>query len=263
MKPLVSVITVCYNAEQTIRDTFESVLRQTYSNIEYIVIDGNSTDETMRIIESYSEKFNNAGIEYRWVSEPDRGISDAFNKGLRLAKGDLIGLLNADDWYEDNTLEILVKSHQSVNKDFYYGNVNLCDKTKNTTRVLMGSPYFEQRVKYVMPINHPTMFATKRSVERTGLYSLDYKFAMDYDYVVRMNNLKLSGEYISNLFVNMRSGGAHYNNYLKTLFEVYEISVRNGGGRIKGLLLLVYTYINQRVIKIPIASYFRKLKLLK
>ena len=105
MNPLISIITVCFNSSKTIRQTIESVLNQTYTNIEYILVDGKSTDNTVAIIEEYAPQFTAKGIVYRWVSEPDAGIYDAMNKGIKLATGEWIGIINSDDWYELDACE--------------------------------------------------------------------------------------------------------------------------------------------------------------
>ena len=117
----ISIITVCYNSASTIRDTFESVLRQTYSDIDYVVIDGNSNDETVSIIKEYEQRFNG---KMRWISESDNGLYDAMNKGIKMAAGDIIGILNADDYYASNTvIENICKIMTKENIDSCYGNL--------------------------------------------------------------------------------------------------------------------------------------------
>ena len=102
---LVSIVTVCYNSEKTIRKTIESVLAQTYGQVEYIIVDGASTDNTVAVAREYEEQFRQKGYTYRIVSEKDRGIYDAMNKGLALASGELIGIINSDDWYEPDAVK--------------------------------------------------------------------------------------------------------------------------------------------------------------
>src|SRR4051794_14825027 len=116
---LVSIITIVYNSDKTLEDTIKSVLQQSYPHIEYILIDGGSTDQSLSIIKRY-DKF------VKWISEPDKGISDAFNKGIKMSTGELIGIINADDWYEDGAIETIVK-HLEKNCDVYCGNINLID----------------------------------------------------------------------------------------------------------------------------------------
>ncbi|MDO4190908.1 MAG: glycosyltransferase, partial [Bacteroidales bacterium] len=125
--PLVSIITVCFNAEKTIEQTIQSVINQTYSNIEYIIIDGKSTDSTLNIVSKYKD--NIATI----ISEPDNGIYDAMNKGIKLSSGELIGIINADDWYEKDAVKIMVNKYLSTeNKDnsLYYGMIRIWKNNK-------------------------------------------------------------------------------------------------------------------------------------
>jgi len=128
--PLISIITVCFNSENTIKDTIESVLNQTYKNIEYLIIDGKSSDETLNIIKSFEEKFNNSKITFKWISEADKGIYDAMNKGLKMANGELIGILNSDDWYELETVKIIVEKNQGLNFSVISGKKNKVNDKK-------------------------------------------------------------------------------------------------------------------------------------
>ena len=115
----ISIITVCYNSAKTIRDTFESVLNQTYSDIDYVVVDGNSRDDTVSIIKEYEQKLNG---KMRWISEPDNGLYDAINKGIKMAVGDIIGILNSDDYYaSDDVIKRVVDTISSKNVDSCYG----------------------------------------------------------------------------------------------------------------------------------------------
>ena len=109
---LVSVITICFNSEAVIRKTIESVLNQTWDKLEYLIVDGASKDRTVAIAEEYSERFAAKGVDYRIYSEPDRGIYDAMNKGIRLSSGDLVGLINSGDWYEPDAVETAVKAYE-------------------------------------------------------------------------------------------------------------------------------------------------------
>lgn len=111
----ISIITVCFNSEKTIKDTIESVLNQTYPNIEYIIIDGNSVDKTIDIIKSYESSFEQKGISIHWISETDNGIYSAMNKGFALSNGELIGILNSDDWYSREAVSKIVAKNQNQN----------------------------------------------------------------------------------------------------------------------------------------------------
>jgi len=133
MDLLVSIITVSYNSALTIRDTIESVLNQTYSNIEYILIDGNSNDNTVGIIKSYEEKFKEKEISYKWISEPDTGIYNAWNKGLKFTTGEWIAFIGSDDCYMPDAISdyaIEISKVKNKNYDFIYSNVKLVDGKK-------------------------------------------------------------------------------------------------------------------------------------
>src|SRR5882724_3849250 len=171
--PLVSIITIVYNGEEHIEGTIKSVLDQTYPNIEYILIDGGSTDGTIEIINKYRH-----AIAF-FISEKDSGISDAFNKGIRRANGEIIGIINADDWYENDTVAKVVE--QIGDSDISYGDLRLL-KNGKTDFILKGDHNYLDRE---MTINHPTVFAKRKCYEQFGLFDIKYKCAMDYDLVLR------------------------------------------------------------------------------
>ena len=155
-KPLVSIITVAYNADPFIEKTIQSVLSQTYSPIEYIIIDGGSTDKTVDIIKKYNDH-----IAY-WRSEKDNGISEAFNKGLSRAAGDIIGIINADDWYETDTIEKVVADFG--NTDIIYGDLQIWNKEKKDF-IQKGD---HGLLAKEMTVNHPTVFIKKDCYKKMG-----------------------------------------------------------------------------------------------
>lgn|SRR5574341_137501 len=175
-KPLISIITVVRNGEKTIEQTIESVLNQTYDNIEYIIVDGNSTDGTIDIIRNYEDR-----ISY-WISEPDCGIYDAMNKGIAMSSGVLINLLNADDYLAFDAVDSAVKRYLELNRPcILYGNTYVIDEI------------FSVRVEYRsnlhcwrgMTVNHQSMFIHADIYKTMGLYDIRYKSAADYDFLVR------------------------------------------------------------------------------
>ncbi|MBI5142773.1 MAG: glycosyltransferase [Nitrospirae bacterium] len=181
--PLVSIITPCFNAAGTIRDTIESVLGQTYPNIEYIVIDGGSSDGTVDIIREYEPRFRD---RMRWVSEPDGGIYDAMNKGIRMARGEIIGTINADDWYERDAVERIVAVATGTTGSFIItGRVCICD--------LHGKKLYHQdacadvagNVKRFMPVWQAATFVSKAAYDKAGLFDTSFKISADYDFVFR------------------------------------------------------------------------------
>jgi glycosyltransferase involved in cell wall biosynthesis len=194
---LVSIITIVYNSDKTLENTIKSVLQQTYPNIEYVLIDGASTDDSLSIIKKYEKSL-------KWISEPDKGISDAFNKGIRMCTGDLIGIINADDWYQNDAVETIVK-HFNEQYDIYCGNINLIDNSDNIFKLK------KSKVGYLnlgMHIMHPSVFVTKRVYEKAGLFDIKYKIAMDYDMLLRIKKSGFKFKYIDHPIANMRLTGA-------------------------------------------------------
>lgn len=182
MEQLVSIITVCYNSEQTIRKTIESVYEQTYKNIEYIIIDGNSTDGTMKIVDEYKPLF---GERLKVVSEPDKGIYDAMNKGIGLSNGAIIGLINSDDYYEKNAVELVVNNMSHKKYQFIYGMLRFIKDNKVNFISLVTPEFLEER-----PMNHPSCFVSKAIYEDYGMFDLQYKYVADYDFCYRLSNIK-------------------------------------------------------------------------
>lgn len=154
MAETVSIVTVTYNSEKTLGITMESVLTQTYDRIEYLIIDGASSDGTVSLAESYKERMEQKGICLRIVSEPDSGIYDAMNKGIQLAEGDIIGILNSNDWYEPDTVETVVKEFAQENCDLLFANIRMHKRD--------GSSFVKKaRIRSFQTSrdwNHPTMF---------------------------------------------------------------------------------------------------------
>lgn len=154
MAETVSIVTVTYNSEKTLEITMESVLAQTYDRIEYLIIDGASSDGTVSLAESYRERMEQKGICLRIVSEPDSGIYDAMNKGIQLAEGDIIGILNSNDWYEPDTVETVVKEFAQENCDLLFANIRMHKRD--------GSSFVKKaRIRSFQTSrdwNHPTMF---------------------------------------------------------------------------------------------------------
>lgn len=221
--PLVSVITVVRNGEETLEQTIQSVLNQTYDNIEYIIIDGGSTDGTVDIIKQYED-----AIAY-WISEPDQGISDAFNKGISLATGDFITLLNADDWMSADQLERAADALQHTAADFVFGDLVFHDPDGNADHLIYGDPHYASTIRYRMPdLCHPTVVASRKAYEKYGLFETRYQYAMDYEWFLRLHAQGGRGAHVDGLMGHMRLAGASDASYLKALNEVRTISIRYG-----------------------------------
>lgn len=208
---LVSIVTVSFNSEKTIRDTFESILNQSYKNIEYLVIDGASKDRTVDIIKEYENKFIDRNILFRWFSEKDNGIYDAMNKGIDLANGEIIGLLNSDDWFEKDALEKVVKEYEKSNFDVFYADIRVIMKDKSFIKKSKLSKNVTSRYW-----NHPTTFV------KNNIYK-KYKFKCesihdDLDFLLRIRkNKNLKIVVLNEVLANFRFGGVSNKKSLKNM----------------------------------------------
>lgn len=204
--PKISIITVSFNSVRTIQDTIESILLQDYKNIEYIIIDAGSSDGTVEIIKSFGDK-----ITY-FISESDQGIYDGMNKGIKAASGDLIGILNSDDFYPNNfILSNVAKTFFHNQCDAVYGDlvyVKHCDKNK-IVRYWQAGDYSALKITNGWMLPHPTFFVKKSIYDRFGLYNTELKSAADYEMILKLlYKQNISVKYIPMILVNMRVGGA-------------------------------------------------------
>lgn len=209
----ISVITVTYNSANTLRDTFESMLAQTYDDIEYIVVDGGSTDGTMELVKAYAPKFSG---RMKWISEKDKGIYDAMNKGIRMAMGDVVGILNSDDFFSANdVIETIAYTMQEKNIDAIYADIHYVNEGKLDKCVrYYSSRYFRPWAMHLGFIPaHPSFYARKQVFEKYGYYNLDYKISSDFDMLLRLLYIhRIKTQYINKDFVTMRQGGASTRN---------------------------------------------------
>ena len=202
----ISIITATFNSEKTIKHTIQSVINQTYENIEYIIIDGQSTDETLNIIKKYKNKIT------KIISEPDKGIYDALNKGIEQANGNIIGFLHADDFYAHNkVIENIAKVFKTKNTDSAYGNLEYVSAL-NTDKIIRNWQAGKFSVKELkrgwMP-PHPTFYVKKEIYKRYGNFKLNYKIAADYDLMLRfLGKHQITTVYLDEVLVKMRMGGA-------------------------------------------------------
>ena len=251
---ILSIITVCYNSALTIRDTFESVLNQTYSDIDYVVVDGNSTDETISIIKEYEHKFNG---RMRWISEPDNGLYDAMNKGLKTANGEITGILNSDDRYaSDDVLKQVVDTVSGKNTDSCYGNLLYVKKNK-PYRYWQAGNRKSFKLGWMPP--HPSLFIKKNVYEKYGYYRLDCGTAADYELMLRfLEKEKVTTQWIDELLVIMRVGGIS-NRSISSRIEALNNDKR--GWIVNNLKPYFFTTFLKKARKIP--QYFQLVKLFK
>lgn len=243
----VSIITVCYNSAATIRSTIESVLVQDYPDVEYIIIDGASTDDTLSIVRQYQGKISTI------VSEPDKGIYDAMNKGINVATGDIVGILNSDDFYETNdVLSAVVQTfNNSPDVQLVFGDLVFV-KPVNLTKItrFYSLPNFKPwKLRFGWMPPHPATFIKKRAYDKYGLYKTTFKIAADYELFVRLLLVKnLTYKHLNKVLIRMRSGGASTSGFRSSLILNAEI--------VKACRLNeIYTNSLLLMLKIPFKLY--------
>jgi glycosyltransferase involved in cell wall biosynthesis len=201
----ISIITITYNSEKTLKDTIKSVLNQSYKNIEYIIVDGNSKDKTIDIVKSYGDKIS------KFISEPDKGIYDAMNKGLKLATGDVIGILNSDDVYFDNlVIKKVINKFKNESVDGIYGDLFYVkeDDLNNVVRYWKSSKFIQGSFSKGWHPAHPTFFVKKDIYEKYGYFDLDMKVSADFEIMLRfLEKYKITTSYLPEVIVRMRLGG--------------------------------------------------------
>ncbi|UQD56126.1 glycosyltransferase family 2 protein [Flavobacterium sp. K5-23] len=199
----ISIITVCYNSAITIERTILSVKSQTYSNIEYIIVDGNSKDNTLEIVKKHEEK------SIKWISEPDKGLYDAMNKGISMATGDLIGILNSDDTFNSTTvIEEIVGFHRQNTIDASVGNIIQHKDNGKIVRLYSSKYWSPEKLKIGFMPPHPSIFFKRELFNKYGVYDLGFKIGADYELITRffLKN-KISWKYSGITTTAMLVGG--------------------------------------------------------
>lgn len=247
----VSVITAVFNGAKTIQDCIKSVSGQIYPNIEHIIIDGGSTDGTLEVIKRYTEKRVNI------VSEPDNGIYDALNKGIRQASGEVIGLLYSDDFYaHDRVIEKVADIFMKYNIDSCYGDLQYVDKNNpdKVIRYWKSSQYRHGKFKYGWMPPHSTFFVKKEIYNKYGYFNTNFKIAADYELMLRfLEKHKISTYYTPEVFIKMRIGGTSNRNIKNLIiksnedYRAWKVNNLNGG---------FYTILLKNLCKIP--QFFKK-----
>ena len=206
----VSLITITYNSEKTLADTIKSVLEQTYSDVEYIIVDGASKDKTVSIVKQYEPLFNG---RMKWISEKDKGLYDAMSKGIKMATGDVVGILNSDDFFTSKeVLEKIANAFvQDAELEAVYGDVHFVNPTNLQKCVrYYSSKIFKRKLMRLgfMPA-HPSFYIRKECFDKYGLYKTDYKIAADFEFLLRViYKAKIKTKYLPIDMVTMRTGGA-------------------------------------------------------
>jgi glycosyltransferase involved in cell wall biosynthesis len=236
--PLVSVVTVSLNAAGTIAATIESVLGQCHPNIEYLVIDGGSTDGTLDRVRHYDDR-----IDW-WISEPDTGVSDAFNKGIAGSRGEIIGILNAGDWYEPDTISAVVEAFASrPAAGVVCGWLQYWESDK-PTYVFRSAPAALWRE---MTVNHPTMFVRRKVYEDCGLFRTDFGYAMDYELALRLASRQVRFHSLDRVLAHMRAGGITTGNWRRAFLETKLAKLCHGQGQLPASAYFWFQIIRWRL----------------
>lgn len=213
-RPKISIVTATWNSAATVEDTLHSVVNQTYGNIEHIIVDGGSTDDTMDIVRRYAEAYRTRGLELKWISGPDKGIYDAMNKGIALASGEIVGLLNSDDFFTVPTvLEKVAEEFASCGAsiDAVYGDIHYVkpEKLGKCVRYYSSKQFKRERMRMGFMPAHPSFYCRRTIYRQYGLFDISFKIAADFEQLLRLIYIhRINTRYIPMDFVTMRTGGA-------------------------------------------------------
>ena len=219
--PKISIVTITYNSEATLEETIKSIVSQYYDNLEYLIIDGGSKDKTLEIVNKYRDKI--AVV----VSEPDKGISDAFNKGIRKATGEIIGIINSDDFLMPNALDTIAK-HYDPTVDVYSGNVLFWYEDTGKEFSVKPEIIFD-KLKLQYGVAHPARFIRKSAYEKYGMYGIDFRYNMDIDLLCRFYKNGAKFVHIDENLARFRMGGTTADSIYKKKGD-YRQFVKNYGG---------------------------------
>lgn len=258
-KPLVSIVTVVFNGESHLDQAILSVLGQSYENIELIIVDGGSTDGTLDIVRRYESRID------RWISESDRGIYDAMNKGIALSSGDLVGFLNSDDWYEPGAIQAIAEAFASAEErnTVIAGAWNLVFEEIGLTVRATPSLKFHTG----MPLSHQAMFVPRRIYDSAGGFDLRYRYAGDLDLAIRLHKSGVHFHFLDSVLVNFRTTGASERHFRESGREASEIIRKQLPRktfcifrilRIKFELLNVISLKAERLLGKPLAGFLKK-----
>lgn len=247
--PLISIITITYNSVETIENTIKSVISQNYNNYEYIIIDGASKDDTLEIVNKYRENISVI------VSEPDKGISDAFNKGIKHASGEIIGIINSDDILLPGALKAL-KECYSPEVDVYRGRL-FVNNPQTGFKYSSGEPTLYCPVSSYMKLNvcHPSTFITKRAYKKVGGYKTYLRYIMDIDMLFRLTKARCIFKYVPYELAQFNLGGATSNAFYKKISERYRVIRENDGTMLWGAYVSMSCMIKD-IIKLAIDKTF-------
>ena len=234
----ISIITVCYNSEKTIRKTIDSVIHQDYNNIEHIIIDGLSNDNTLKIINEYSHKIS------KIISEKDNGIYDAINKGIKSATGDIVGILNSDDeLYNSEIIRIIADTFKNnSNLDSIIGDIIFLNDKNQIHRKYSSSKWNPLKFAWGLMPPHPSFYCKKQLFSQFGYYRTDFKIASDYELMMRFILVnKITYKYLPHIFVKMSLGGISTRNIKSNIYINIEVIRACKLNNIKTNIFKIYT----------------------
>ena len=217
----ISIITPCFNSEKTIARTLESVLSQTYTNYEYIIIDGGSSDSTVRIIRDYEERFDG---KLRYISEKDNGIYDAMNKGIKMSTGEIVGIVNSDDFYEPDCLEnVMAAYHPETKYQIIYGALRIINEHGEELQIILNSHHALPEIVLM----HPSSFVSRTIYQDMSMYDTKYRYSSDYDFMIKVKQSERVSFYpVYKILSNFQVGGASYTK--EAALETNEIRYKYG-----------------------------------
>lgn len=233
--PRVSIVTIVRNGKSTLMRTAESVFSQDYPEIEYIIVDGASTDGTTDLLRSWEDR-----LAY-WLSEPDLGVSDAFNKGIALSCGEIIGLLNSDDWYEPGAIGAVVAQMRRTGADIACGRLQYWEGDRRTYLVSSDPAQLDRG----MTVGHPTVFVRRDSYRKFGLFRLDFRLAMDYEWLLRAKAAGARFTVIDRSLANMQDGGIGDRRWRDSQREVARARALHVPGA--GNAFAIHTFVARRI----------------
>lgn len=243
----ISIVTVTYNRAETLIDTIKSVLALDYDDLEYIVVDGASNDNTVDLLKEFEPKFNG---RMRWISEPDKGLYDAMNKGIRMASGDVVGIINSDDFYHRSDIATLISKAFKEDKtvEAVYGDIRVVDPENldKTVRYTWSRFFFPACFRIGLMPSHATFFTYKHNFEKFGYYKPELRISADFDLLVRFMYVhRLKTRYIPVPFETMRTGGTSMStiaNKMHINWDILSSLKDNGIWSCKPMLFLRYPF---------------------
>lgn len=232
--PCISIITICFNSVKTIEETILSILGQHYPNLDYVIIDGGSSDGTLDIIRKYKDCLG------YYCSEPDKGISDAFNKGITHAKGNIIGIINSDDILLPDALKNVAEAYDETT-DIYRGNTIVVNPDTGFRGREVPSMHFPLAPK-VIHVAHQGTFITKNAYQKWGVYNVNFKYMMDFDLITRMYRNGAKMKQVNYDIAEFRIGGISLTPLYKKKYDIKHVVIDNGGSQLRANLYYSYMW---------------------